>query len=365
MFQQIYKDKKVLITGHTGFKGSWLTAWLLELGAEVCGYSKDIPTDPSHFNELGIETKIDHNIGDIRDFQNFFDVCSRFKPEFIFHLAAQPLVRESYNNPKETFEINMLGTLNVLEVIRNMNEIIKVGVIITSDKAYDNVEWIYGYREDDKLGGEDPYSGSKGAAEIVTKSYMNSFFKSGFPNLATTRAGNVIGGGDWAKDRIVPDIVKSWSINNKVEIRNPVSTRPWQHVLEPLSGYLCLGAELYKENSSLRNMAFNFGPDSKVNKSVRDLIVEMENKWENCPGWENVYINDGKPEASLLKLSCDRANILLKWYPVLSFHETVEFTTNWYLNFYNKKSNIFKYTINQIRTYSLKAKDKQILWSLK
>ena len=178
MFQQIYKDKKVLITGHTGFKGSWLTAWLLELGAEVCGYSKDIPTDPSHFNELGIETKIDHNIGDIRDFQNFFDVCSRFKPEFIFHLAAQPLVRESYNNPKETFEINMLGTLNVLEVIRNMNEIIKVGVIITSDKAYDNVECIYGYREDDKLGGEDPYSGSKGAAEIVTKSYMNSFFKS-------------------------------------------------------------------------------------------------------------------------------------------------------------------------------------------
>ncbi len=365
MFENIYRNKKILVTGHTGFKGTWMTAWLLNLGADVAGYSIGIPTNPSHFEELNLEQKIKHYLGDIRDYDCFFEVCNDFKPEFIFHLAAQPLVRESYSNPKETFEVNMLGSLNVLEVIRNMKDMVKVGVIITSDKAYDNVEWVYGYREDDKLGGEDPYSGSKGAAELVTKSYMHSFFKSGFPNIATTRAGNVIGGGDWAKDRIVPDIVRSWSENKAVEIRSPYSTRPWQHVLEPLSGYLCLGAELYKENSNYRNMSFNFGPDSKVNKNVGELINEMELRWENSPGWINKYVNDGKPEANLLKLSCDRANILLKWYPVMDFMETLDFTMSWYLNYYEKKSSVFEYTIRQIEIYTTKAKERKIAWSLK
>lgn len=365
MFENIYRGKKVFITGHTGFKGSWLTAWLLNLGAKVSGYSIDIPTNPSHFVELNIESKIEHNFGDIRDFDKLFTVCSKFKPDFIFHLAAQPLVRESYNMPKETFEVNMLGTLNVLEVIRRLHDIVKVGIIITSDKAYDNVEWLYGYRENDKLGGEDPYSGSKGAAELVVKSYMHSFFKSGYPNIATTRAGNVIGGGDWAKDRIVPDILKSWSKENIVEIRNPYSTRPWQHVLEPLSGYLCLGAELYINNSPFRNMPFNFGPDSKVNKNVGELIEEMKKRWLDCPGWRNVYIKDGKPEANLLKLNCDRANILLKWYPVMDFYETIEFTMDWYLNYYNKNSNIYQFTISQINTYTSKAIERNILWAMK
>jgi CDP-glucose 4,6-dehydratase len=364
MFENIYKDKRVLITGHTGFKGTWLTMWLLNLGAEVAGYSIGIPTNPSHFEELKLNGKIKHFIGDIRDYKDFYHVCDEFKPEFIFHLAAQPLVRESYNNPKETFEVNMLGTLNVLETIRNLKNVVKVGVIITSDKAYDNVEWVYGYREDDKLGGEDPYSGSKGAAELVSKSYMNSFFQSGFPNIATTRAGNVIGGGDWAKDRIIPDIVRSWSENKQVEIRSPYSTRPWQHVLEPLSGYLCLGAELYKQNSIYRNMSFNFGPDSKVNKNVGELIEEMKNKWTESPGWVNKFINDDKPEANLLKLSCDRANILLKWYPVMDFIETVDFTMNWYLNYYKLKSSVFDFTIKQINKYTNKAKERNILWSI-
>jgi len=365
MFKNIYKNKRVLVTGHTGFKGSWLTTWLLNLGAEVGGYSIGIPTTPSHFEELHFEEKIKHYFGDIRNFERFYEVCKEFQPEFIFHLAAQPLVRESYSSPKETFEVNMLGTLNVLEVIRHMKDIVKVGVIITSDKAYDNVEWVYGYREDDKLGGEDPYSGSKGAAELVTKSYMHSFFKNGFPNICTTRAGNVIGGGDWAKDRIIPDLVRSWSENKPVDIRSPYSTRPWQHVLEPLSGYLCLGAELFKEDSSFRNMAFNFGPDSKVNKNVGELINEMQVRWTDSAGWINKHINDGKPEANLLKLSCDRANILLNWYPALDFFETVDFTANWYINFYRTKNNIFQFTTNQINIYTQKAKDRNILWAMK
>jgi CDP-glucose 4,6-dehydratase len=314
---------------------------------------------------MDLESKIEHYLGDIRDFEKFKEVCLKFQPDFIFHLAAQPLVRESYNNPKETFEVNMLGTLNVLEVIRIMSDVIKVGVIITSDKAYDNVEWVYGYREDDKLGGEDPYSGSKGAAELVVKSYMHSFFKFGFPNITTTRAGNVIGGGDWAKDRIVPDIIKSWYENKNVEIRNPYSTRPWQHVLEPLSGYLCLGAELYNQGSLFRNMSFNFGPDSKVNKNVEELINEMGTHWDKNAGWTNVYIRDGKQEASLLKLSCDRANIKLKWYPVMDFHETIDFTMKWYLNFYKFKLDTFQFTTSQINEYTLKANERNILWSKK
>ena len=365
MFENIYKNKRILVTGHTGFKGTWLTAWLLNLGADVAGYSIGIPSHPSHFEELNLEDKIQHFLGDIRDFDRFYSVCNEFKPEFIFHLAAQPLVRESYNNPKETFEVNMIGTLNVLEVIRHLKDVVKVGVIITSDKAYDNVEWVYGYREDDKLGGEDPYSGSKGAAELITKSYMSSFFKTGFPNIATTRAGNVIGGGDWANDRIVPDIVRSWSENKEVEIRNPYSTRPWQHVLEPLSGYLCLGAELFKNGSLHRNSAFNFGPDSRINKNVGDLLEEMKRLWKNSPGWVNKFINDGKPEANLLKLSCDRANILLKWYPVMDFEETLQFTVNWYLNYYKNESLVFDYTIKQINIFTKKARERNILWAQK
>lgn len=364
MFKEVYKNKRILVTGHTGFKGSWLTMWLLNLGAQVAGYSIGVPTIPSHFDELKIEGKIKHYLGDIRDYDNFLKICQEFKPEFIFHLAAQPLVRDSYENPRETFEVNMIGTLNVLEVIKQLKEIVKVGVIITSDKCYDNVEWVYGYREDDKLGGEDPYSGSKGAAELIVKSYMHSFFKEGFPNICTTRAGNVIGGGDWAKDRIVPDIIRSWSNNNAVEIRSPHSTRPWQHVLEPLSGYLCIGAELYKDNSDHRNQAYNFGPDSKVNKNVGELIDEMKQLWKNSPGWINKHVDDGKKEANLLKLNCDKANITLQWYPVMGFEETIDFTMSWYTNFYFDKKSVFEFTMKQIDEYTSKAQKRGVKWAL-
>ncbi|SDW85537.1 CDP-glucose 4,6-dehydratase [Hydrobacter penzbergensis] len=364
MFKDIYKGKRVLVTGHTGFKGSWLTIWLLNLGADVAGFSLGIPSKPSHFEKLNIEPKINHNLGDIRNYDEIYALCNKFKPEIIFHLAAQPLVRDSYADPKGTFETNMIGTLNVLEVIRNMADAVKVGLIITSDKAYDNVEWVHGYRENDKLGGEDPYSGSKGAAELIANSYMKSFFLSGFPNLATTRAGNVIGGGDWAKDRIVPDIVRSWSSNKAVEIRNPHSTRPWQHVLEPLSGYLCLASELYNEHSVNRNTSYNFGPDSKVNKTVGELIEEMKLYWNESAGWINRYVNDGKKEANLLKLACDKANIELKWYPVLNFHETIQLTTSWYVDFYSGQTDIFQLTREHIDFYTAKAKERNINWAL-
>ena len=363
MFNEVYKNKKVLVTGHTGFKGSWLTTWLLNLGAEVAGYSIGIPSKPSHVEELKLADKIKHYLGDIRDYDHLLSVCREFKPEFIFHLAAQPLVRESYELPRETFDVNMMGTLNVVETIRQLKDIVKVGVIITSDKAYDNVEWVYGYREDDKLGGEDPYSGSKGAAELIVKSYMHSFFKTGYPNVATTRAGNVIGGGDWAKDRIVPDIVRNWSKNIPVEVRSPHSTRPWQHVLEPLSGYLNLGARLYEEDSTFRNQAFNFGPDAKVNKTVGELLDYIKGLWQNSPGWINKYINDGKREANLLKLNCDKANINLQWFPVLTFEETLDFTISWYYRFYNEGENSFALTNNQINTYTRYAKERKIKWT--
>lgn len=363
MFKEIYKGKRVLVTGHTGFKGSWLTVWLLNLGAEVAGYSIDIPTVPSHFQELGLNDKIKHYIGDIRDFGNLERICKEFSPEIIFHMAAQPLVRNSFNDPKYTFEVNVIGTLNILEVIRLQRKTVKVGVIITSDKCYNNVEWVYGYRENDSLGGEDPYSGSKGAAELVAYSYMHSFFKESYPNIATVRAGNVIGGGDWAKDRIVPDIVRSWTNQKKVEIRSPYSTRPWQHVMEPLSGYLHLGSLLYKNNSAFKNESFNFGPDSHVNKNVAELIEAMQSLWPGSPGWLNVSTDETRKESNLLKLSCDKANIMLKWYPVLTFNETIDFTVRWYLNFYDKNKSVFDFTNEQIRSYASKAKERGILWA--
>ena len=364
MFENIYLNKKVLVTGHTGFKGSWLTSWLIHLGAKVAGYSIGIPTNPSHFEELNLESKIQHYIGDIRDFDKFYGVCEEFEPEFIFHLAAQPLVRDSYDNPSETFGVNIMGTLNVLECIRKLDKIIKVGIIITSDKCYDNVEWIYGYRENDQLGGEDPYSGSKGAAELVAKSYIKSFFQNNdFPRVNTVRAGNVIGGGDWAKDRIVPDIVRSWSKGTPVKIRNPSSTRPWQHVLEPLSGYLSLCADLYTSKKNAGE-PFNFGPDSKINKNVGELISEMKTIWEASPGWKNIGTSDTiRKESNLLKLCCDKANLFLEWYPTLDFNETIEFTTIWYMVFYEGKTKISDFTFSQIDKYVEYATKRKLKWT--
>ena len=244
MFENIYHNRRVLVTGHTGFKGSWLSSWLLDLGATVAGFSANVPTEPSHFELLKLTDRIEHFEGDVRNKGSLQKAISKFCPEIVFHFAAQSLVRKSYEDPILTFETNSIGTLNLLECLRNQPSI-KAAILITSDKCYENVEWLWGYRENDRLGGKDPYSASKACAELISKVYMESFFKNNGPNIATARAGNVIGGGDWAPDRIVPDCFRAWSNKKPTITRNPKATRPWQHVLEPLSGYLTLGQKLF------------------------------------------------------------------------------------------------------------------------
>jgi CDP-glucose 4,6-dehydratase len=363
MFENIYKGKRVFITGHTGFKGSWLCAWLLDLGATVAGYSVDVPTEPSHFEALALAKRIEHFQGDVRNKSSLQKAMNQFRPEIVFHMAAQSLVRKSYEDPVLTFETNSLGTLNLLDCLRDQPSIIAT-IIITSDKCYENVEWLWGYRENDRLGGKDPYSASKACAELITKVYMESFFKEKGPNIATTRAGNVIGGGDWALDRVVPDCVRAWSKGEKVEIRNPNATRPWQHVLEPLSGYLALGQKLFQGNPELKNQSFNFGPQAKVNQSVGDLITEMA---QYLPGaeWEfEQEINSDKPESTLLKLNCDKALQLLQWNSVLDFSETVQMTGKWYQAFYSQNlSSILEITSRQIDEYTKLAIQSNLVWT--
>jgi len=363
MFNDIYRNKKVLITGHTGFKGSWLSSWLLNLGAEVIGYSDEVPTEPSLFNELKLAEKITDLRGDIRDYKALKQVVENEKPDIIFHLAAHAIVRECLENPVEAFTTNSIGTVNLLDIIR-FNESIQAAVFITSDKCYENVEWEYGYREDDQLGGKDPYSASKACAEIAFSAFYRTYFNSiEKAKLATARAGNVIGGGDWAKDRIVPDTMKAWASGTEVEIRSPMATRPWQHVLEPLSGYLWLGAGLLAGQSDLVGESFNFGPLSNVNKPVKELIDEMKKNW-SVSGW---FCNDdqnAKKEANLLKLSCDKALLRLDWLPNLSYPETCEFTVEWYKNFYESKSKTsWEMTQDHIKRYELLANERELVWA--
>ena len=365
MFNNIYKNKKVLVTGHTGFKGSWLTAWFLKLGADVIGISKDIPTQPSMFEILGLENKIKHYKEDIRDLDKMKEIVSKEKPDFLFHLAAQPIVSVSYSNPIETITSNVIGTTNILEALRYSNNKC-TAIIITSDKAYDNVEWVWGYREEDKLGGKDIYSGSKGAAELIIKSYFHSFFKNKNSNvrLAIGRAGNVIGGGDWAKDRIVVDCMRAWSKGEKVKIRSPKATRPWQHVLEPLSGYLNLGMALYKDDS-LHGEAFNFGPKAEQNRTVEELLIDLSKYWVFKNPKDAYIVTDNIPfhEAGLLKLNCDKALFYLKWQANLDYKDTIKFTSEWYYDFYKTNQNMLDKTLSQIEEYENMAKEKGLLWS--
>lgn len=365
VFANVYAGKRVLVTGHTGFKGSWLTAWLLKLGAEVAGYSIGLPSKPCHFSVLGLERRIRDFRGDIRDREGLGRVLDEFKPEVVFHLAAQALVRRAYKEPASTFEINTLGTLNLLECLRQRPGV-RVGVLITSDKCYRNVEWVWGYREEDRLGGEDPYSGSKGCAELVFYSYFHSFFrgKPDVPGLATARAGNVIGGGDWAEDRIVPDCVRSWSRGETVMIRSPRATRPWQHVLEPLSGYLWLGSELWRMNPQATGSSYNFGPDASVNQSVETLISALSRYWPGAGWLSNVQAAVGQPEATLLKLCCDKALTELNWKATLTFEETVRLTSQWYRQYYgDPHQDIASCTEGQINEYCDLARQRDIAWS--
>lgn len=365
LFGGIYANKKVLITGNTGFKGSWLTIWLLELGAEVYGLSKDIPTNPSMFEELKLKDKIKHFEADVRDYKRVYEILDEVRPNFIFHLAAQPIVSLSYSNPLETITTNIIGTSHVLEALRVLN-FNCTAVIITSDKCYDNVEWVWGYKETDALGGKDIYSGSKGAAELVFKSYYHSFFKkdSSKVNVTSARAGNVIGGGDWALDRIIPDCMKAWSKNEVVKIRNPKATRPWQHVLEPLSGYLQLGWKLVY-NKSLNGESFNFGPHSENSHTVKTLLEDLGREWGITNHLEiyNITGNITFHEAGLLKLNCDKALFHFKWLPTLDYQKLIEYTGKWYYDFYHQKIDMYKLTLSQIKNYESIASNKKISWT--
>lgn len=366
MFHNIYKGRRVLVTGHTGFKGSWLTAWLLSLGAEVAGYSDCVPTQPANFEVMGLDSHIRDLRGDVRQRASVVKAVQDFAPEIVFHLAAQALVRKSYDNPAETFETNMLGTMNILEAVR-VTPSVKAVVCITSDKCYRNDEWVWGYREQDHLGGHDPYSASKGCAEIIAHSYFTSFFKDG-PGCATTRAGNVIGGGDWAQDRIVPDCARAWSAGVPVQIRSPWATRPWQHVLEPLSGYLWLGAKLYAQENTPFNLtgeAYNFGPAADVNNTVAEVVDALAVHW---PGFRSEMDRDGQAgmkECTLLKLCCDKALAHLQWKATLTFEETIRYTAEWYRAFYapdGQRPDMLTFTLGQIAAYATAAEHRELAW---
>ena len=362
IFSNTFQNSSVLLTGHTGFKGSWLAVWLKLLGANITGISLEPPSNPSHFEVAKVSELLEDYRLDIRKSDSLKNLMIEKQPDFVFHLAAQPLVRQSYINPIETYSTNVIGTLNLLEGLREIKKKCTV-VIITSDKCYDNVEWIWGYRENDKLGGTDPYSASKGAAELLIRSHVKSFFpKHGLVRIAVGRAGNVIGGGDWAKDRIVSDCVLSWANEDTVKLRNPMATRPWQHVLEPLSGYLTLACELEK-NPNLVGEPFNFGPPSNQNHSVKELVSEMSKHWENVR-WEELSESEENPyESGLLKLNCDKALHLLNWEPVLSFKETVRITADWYSSYYKKPNIISEITLSNIKEYQLLAKNKGLRWA--
>ena len=324
-----YKNKTVLLTGATGFKGSWMALWLYEMGANVIDYSLAPLTNEDHFNLLNLENKITHIQGDILDHVKLKDVFTNYKPEIVFHLAAQALVQLSYDEPKLTFDTNVAGSVNVLEAVRATSSI-RSFIYVTSDKAYKNKEWTWGYRENDELGGHDPYSASKAAAEIIFSSYNDSFFsKNKFLGVGTVRAGNVIGGGDWALDRIIPDCIRSLRTNKPIVIRNPYATRPWQHVLEPLSGYLLLGMKLYQDPKNYSG-AWNFGPNIKSIKTVKELsdkVIHVFGKGE----LDLQYDKNDNHEASILHLNCDKSNSKLSWYPTWDFDATIKRTVNWYI----------------------------------
>jgi CDP-glucose 4,6-dehydratase len=323
-----FKGRRVFITGHTGFKGAWLAFLLKEVGAEVLGYALPPVGEKNHFELLGLAQMIGHVEADIRDAEKLTAAMSEFQPEFVFHLAAQALVRHSYSDPKTTFETNVMGSVNLLEAVRKC-ESVRSLVYITSDKCYENLEWLWGYRENDRLGGHDPYSASKASAEIVFSAYARSFFFDR-PELgaASARAGNVIGGGDWAVDRIIPDCIRAIESEKPIHLRSPLATRPWQHVLEPISGYLLLAACLRKEPSAYAG-SWNFGPSSKEVRTVLEVAEHLVARFERGSITSEASV-DKHHEAQLLQLNCDRAHQVLRWYPRWDFERTLNVTADWY-----------------------------------
>ena len=356
MFNNIYENKKVFLTGHTGFKGSWLALWLNQLGAKVCGYSLAPNTVPSMFNVLGIENKIEKSvIGDILDNITLEKTMSEFEPDIVFHLAAQPLVRLSYSEPVLTYKTNVIGTLNVLEAARKCKSV-KVFVNVTTDKCYENKEINRGYKEDEPMGGHDMYSSSKGCVEIMSSSYRRSFLQNDDTYaMATARAGNVIGGGDWALDRLIPDCIRAINKNEKIEIRNPIAVRPWQHVLEPLSGYLLLGEKLLEDGGKYAE-GFNFGPNEDSVLKVADVaqkVIEFYGQGEVV-----IHKKDNLHEAGLLMLNIEKAKKVLNWSPVYTPNQAIEKTVEWYKHFYANDTDMYYFTLNQISEYT-----KNINWN--
>jgi CDP-glucose 4,6-dehydratase len=342
-----FYNKKIIITGHTGFKGSWLTQLLKTYGANIFGISHDIPTNPSHFKVSKIYKGIKSYQIDVTDQKKIKNIFVKIKPDYVFHLAAQSLVKRSYKDPTITWNTNLIGTLNVLEGLRKLKNNC-TAIIITSDKCYLNKEIIRGYRETDILGGEDPYSASKASAELLINSYVKSYFNKTNIRISSVRAGNVIGGGDWSEDRLIPDCIRQWSKNRTVVIRNPFSTRPWQHVLEAIYGYVLLAAKLSK-NSKLHGESFNFGPSKNNNHSVIFLVKTMKKFWNNI-AW-SIKKNNSFKESNLLMLNTQKVRKKLKWKSVLKFEESIFMVIDWYKNFYSKINNPSQLTVNQIEKY--------------
>jgi CDP-glucose 4,6-dehydratase len=365
-FSNIYRNKKVFLTGHTGFKGSWLAEWLLLLGAEVYGYALEPSSLTSLFHQLGLASRLHHHIADIRDPSLLEKSLLSFQPDFIFHLAAQPLVRYSYAQPRETYETNVMGTIHLLEALRKLQHLHHssrvpiAAVMITTDKVYRNHGHGICFHEEDSLGGHDPYSSSKAMAEIAIEAYRHSYFKTNsLVRIASARAGNVIGGGDDAEDRIVPDCVRALQKGESIPLRHPRSIRPWQHVLEPLGAYLWLGARLMKEPSLAQ--AFNFGPNPKENYQVLDLVLEFLKYW---PGdWKDVSDPHAVYEAPLLHLSIDKAVALLGWQPLWTFQETIAQTASWYRSHHEQDRSDAEMTQHQIASYLTAAKKANAPWA--
>jgi len=360
LFQGSFKNRRILITGDTGFKGSWLAIWLNEMGAKVFGYALPPKTKRDNFVTTDLCNKIIHQDGDIVDFEKFLSFVKKTQPEIIFHLAAQPLVLQSYQNPRETYQTNLIGTVNFFEAIRAVSSV-RVAVNVTSDKCYENQNWVWGYRENDPMGGKDPYSSSKGCSELITSSYLHSFFQGeNSASVASARAGNVIGGGDWADDRIVPDFFRACSKGESLVIRNPHHTRPWQHVLEPLSGYLQLASKLWMEGKQYSG-GWNFGPLDSNHYSVEDLITQSIAVLGS--GSFTTPLNHAKPyEAHLLKLDVSKSMKMLNWKPALDFQNTVSFTVAGYRAEF-LGTDIYTQRVNQITEYIAIAQKQDIKWT--
>lgn len=364
LFHQVFKGKKVLITGHTGFKGSWLAIWLAELGADLRGYALPPVTNRDNYELAGLDGKITGINGDIRDFEKLLQVMEEFQPEIVFHLAAQAIVRQSYQEPRETYEVNVGGTVNLLEAVRKTGSV-RVVINVTSDKCYENKEWVWGYRENDAMGGFDPYSSSKGCAELVSAAYRNSFFNpkdSHSAGLATVRAGNVIGGGDWARDRIIPDCIRALENQQAIEVRNPRAERPWQFVLEPLSGYLWLAAVMC-QNGNQSGGAWNFGPDRDGIIPVRDLVTRIIHYW-GAGSWVDLSQGgqNGFHEASFLSLDCSKAKTYLGWKSCLNIEQALEWTVDWYKNY--RTNPVYDFCVSQINQFAAIAREKNLPWTI-